>query len=84
MFRSRFQERYPESEISIDGEGYEDEDLDLMICADGDQIALEQFAVEVSHAVEAETGFFILAFVRPLADSREHVGEPNNAAGVPI
>ena len=82
LFRSRFRERYPEAEISIDGEGYEDEDLDVLIRVDGEQIALEQFAVEVSHAVEAATGFFILAFVRPPADSPDYVSGPN-PAGVP-
>ena len=65
LFKARFQERHPASHFLIDGDGYGDEDLVLTIIADGDQIALEQFAAEISHAVEAATGFFILPFVQP-------------------
>lgn len=70
LFKAEFRRRYPESEFAIDGEGYEDEDVDLDIYADGDQIKLEQHAVEVSHAVQAATGYFVLPFVRPAADFR--------------
>ena len=70
MFKAEFRRRYPESEFAIDGEGYDDEDVDLDIYADGDQIELEQHAVEISHAVQAMTGFVILPFVRPAADFR--------------
>jgi hypothetical protein len=65
MFKAMFGERFPHSRFLIDGEGYEDEDLDLNIYLDGDQFELEQYAVEVSHAVEQSTGYFILPFVLP-------------------
>jgi hypothetical protein len=67
MFQGLFRERYPQSWFLIDGEGYEDEDLDLNIYLDGDQLALEQYAVEVSHLVQQSTGYFILPFVLPAA-----------------
>ena len=41
LFKAEFRKRYPECEIAIDGEVYEDEDLDLVIRAKGDQIELE-------------------------------------------
>ena len=63
MFKAEFQKRHPESRFLIDGEGYEDEDLDLNIYVDGDQLALEE-AVEVSHLVQSATGYFILPFVQ--------------------
>lgn len=49
----------------IDGEGYEDEDLDLNVYMDGDQFELERYAVEISHRVQQATGYFILPFVLP-------------------
>ena len=67
MFKAVFCERYSQSWFLIDGEGYEDEDLDLNIYIDGDQLALEQYAVEVSHRVQQSTGYFILPFVLPAA-----------------
>lgn len=72
LFKREFLKRYPGSRILIDGEGYDDEDLDLKIYADGDQIELEQYGVEVSHQVQAATGYFILAFVDVPATSTAH------------
>ena len=71
MFKAEFQKQHPSSRFLIDGEGYEDEDLDLNIYAEGDQLTLEQYAVEVSHAVQAATGYFILPFVQVDEDARE-------------
>ena len=68
MFKAVFCERYPQSWFLIDGEGYEDEDLDLNIYLDGDQLALERYAVEVSHAVQQAGGYFILPFVLPASE----------------
>ena len=65
MFKREFQERYASSRVLIDGEGYEDEDLDLSIYADGDQFEMEQYAAEVSLKVQEATGYFILGFVEP-------------------
>jgi hypothetical protein len=65
MFKAKFSERFPHSRFLSDGEGYEDEELDLIIYLDGDQLELEQYAIEVSHAVEQSTGYFILPFVLP-------------------
>lgn len=65
LFKARFRARFHDSEPLIDGEGYEDEDMILTIHAVGDQIAMEQVAAEVSHEVEAGTGYVILAFVQP-------------------
>jgi hypothetical protein len=67
MFKAEFRRQYPTSEFLIDGEGYEDEDLDLNIYADGDQLELERYAVEVSHRIQSATGYFILPFVQPAA-----------------
>jgi hypothetical protein len=64
MFKAEFQRRYPRSEFLVDGEGYEDEDLDLNIYAEGDKYELERYAIEVSHAVQSATGYFILPFVQ--------------------
>jgi hypothetical protein len=58
-FESEFRKRYPRSRFLLDGEGYEDEDLDLNIYVDGDE--LEQYAVEVSRAVQQATLPFILS-----------------------
>jgi hypothetical protein len=52
MFKAEFRKRYPQSRFLIDGEGYEDEDLDLNIYVDGDQLELERHAVEVSHTIQ--------------------------------
>lgn len=65
MFKAEFRKRYPQSHFLIDGEGYEDEDLDLNIYVDGDQLELERYAVEVSHAVQQASGYFILPFIFP-------------------
>lgn len=51
MFKASFSARYPNSRLLIDGEDYEDEDLDLNIYIDGDQLELETYAVKVSHMV---------------------------------
>lgn len=67
MFKREFCTRYPQSRFLIDGEGYEDEDLDLNVYMDGDQFELERYAVEVSHAVQQASGYFILPFVLPAA-----------------
>lgn len=68
-FKREFTRRYPASRFLIDGEGYEDEDLDLDIFVDGDQVELEQHASEVSLRVQASTGYFILPFVVTEADT---------------
>jgi hypothetical protein len=52
----------------LDGDGYEDEDVDLNIYVDGDELALERYAVEVSHVVQQATGYFILPFIFPTAE----------------
>ena len=68
MFKAEFCKRYPQSRFLIDGEGYEDEDLDLNIYVDGDQLELERYAVEVSHMVQQASGYFILPFVLPASE----------------
>ena len=68
LFKTEFCKRYPRSRFLIDGEGYEDEDLDLNVYMDGDQLELERYAVEVSHAIQQATGYFILPFVLPAAE----------------
>jgi len=67
LFKVEFRKQYPQSRSLIDGEGYEDEDLDLNVYVDGDQLVLEQYAVEVSHTVQQVTGYFIppSSFLRP-------------------
>lgn len=67
-FKELFREQFPDSQFLIDGEGYEDEDLDLNIYLDGDQFEVEQYAVEVSHRVQQLTGYFILPFVLPTSE----------------
>ncbi len=64
MFKAEFRRVYPTSEFLVDGEGYEDEDLDLNIYVDGDELELERYAIEVSHAVQSATAYFILPFVQ--------------------
>jgi hypothetical protein len=64
LFKAEFRQWYPTSEFLVDAEGFEDEDLDLNIYADGDQVELERYAVEISLAVQAATGYFILPFVQ--------------------
>ena len=66
MFKAEVLERHPGSRFLIDGEGHEDEDLDLTIYLDGDQLSLEQEAIEITHLVHAATGYFILPFVQPI------------------
>jgi len=68
MFKADFCKRYPHSRFLIDGEGYEDETLDLNIHVDGDQLELEQYAIEISHAVQQATGYFILPFILPASE----------------
>lgn len=63
MFKAEFRKRYPQSRFLIDGEGYEDEDLDLNVYVEGDQLELERYAVEVSHTIQQATGYFILPFI---------------------
>lgn len=65
MFKKSFYERYPNSRFLIDGEGYEDENLDLDIYIDGDQLELETYAVKGEPHGSASTGYFILPFVLP-------------------
>ena len=67
LFKAEFCKRYPQSRFLVDGEGYEDEDLDLNIYVDGDQLELEQYAVEISHRVQQATRYFILPFILPAA-----------------
>ena len=76
MFKRQFQERYPSSRILVDGEGHEDEDLDLRIYADGDQFEMEQYAAEVSLNVQEATGYFILGFVEPETASLDSAATP--------
>lgn len=45
MFKDEFRKRYPQGSFLIDGEGYEDEDLDLNIYLDVDQLEAEQYAI---------------------------------------
>jgi hypothetical protein len=66
LFKEKFSSRYPESQFLIDGEGYEDEDLDLNVYADGDEVELGKYAAEVSTLVQEQTGYFILPFIIPL------------------
>jgi hypothetical protein len=68
LFKAEFCKRYPQSRFLIDGEGYEDEDLDLNIYVDGDQLELERYAIEISHQVQQTTGYFILPFILPAAE----------------
>jgi hypothetical protein len=68
LFKVEFRKRYPQSRFLLDGEGYEDEDLDLNIYLDGDALELERYAVEVSHSVQQATGYFILPFILPAAE----------------
>jgi hypothetical protein len=68
LFKTEFRKRYPQSCFLLDGEGYEDEDLDLNVYVDGDQLELERYAVEVSHTIQQATGYFILPFVLPAAE----------------
>jgi hypothetical protein len=68
IFKTEFCKRYPQSRFLIDGEGYEDEDLDLHIYLDGDQLELERYAIEVSHTVQQTSGYFILPFVFPASE----------------
>ena len=44
LFKAEFRKRYPQSRFLLDGEGYEDEDLDLNVYVDGDQLELERYA----------------------------------------
>ena len=68
MFKAEFCKRYPQSRFLIDGEDYEDEDLDLHIYLDSDQLELERYAIEVSHTGQQTSGYFILPFVFPASE----------------
>lgn len=68
LFKTEFRKRYPQSRFLLDGEGYEDEDLDLNVYVDGDQLELERYAIEVSHTIQQATGYFILPFILPMAE----------------
>jgi len=68
LFKVEFRKQYPQSRSLIDGEGYEDEDLDLNVYVDGDQLVLEQYAVEVSHTVQQVTGYFIPPLILPASE----------------
>jgi hypothetical protein len=68
IFKTEFWKRYPQSRFLIDGEGYEDENLDLNIYVDGGQLELERYAIEVSHTVQQTSGYFILPFVFPASE----------------
>lgn len=65
MFTAQFSRKYPESRFLIEGEGYEDEDLDLNIYVDGDEVETGTFSAEVSNLVQQQTGYLILPFVLP-------------------
>jgi len=71
-FKAEFCKRYPQSRFLLDGEGYEDEDLELNIYADSDQLELERYAIEVSHTVQQANGYFILPFVLPASGYPTH------------
>lgn len=66
MFKQEFSSRYPGSQFLIDGEGYEDEDLDLNIYVDGDEVEIGKYAAQVSARVQQQTGYFILPFILSL------------------
>ena len=68
LFKAEFCKYYPQSRFLIDGEGYEDEDLDLNIYIDGDQLELERYAIEISHQIQQTTGYFILPFILAAAE----------------
>lgn len=68
LFKVEFRKRYPQSRFLLDGEGYEDEDIDLNIYVDGEALELERYAVEVSHAVQQATSYFILPFILPAGE----------------
>lgn len=68
LFKAEFRSRYPQSRFLLDGEGYEDEDLDLNIYVDGTVLDLERYAVEVSHTIQQATGYFILPFIFPVTE----------------
>ena len=65
IFKEQVLKRYPESQFLIDGEGYEDEDLDVNIYVDADEIKAGQCAAEVSVKVFQQTGYLILGFIHP-------------------
>ena len=65
MFTSEFSRKYPESRFLIDGDGYEDEDLDLNVYLDGDEVEVGRFSAEVSNLVQQRTGYLIMPFVLP-------------------
>jgi hypothetical protein len=66
MFKEQFSHQYPGSQFLVDGEGYEDEDLDLNVYVDGDEVEIGKYAAEVSALVQQQTGYFILPFILPL------------------
>jgi hypothetical protein len=65
MFTAEFSRKYPESRFLIDGDGYEDEDLDLNVYLDGDEVEVGRFSAEVSNLVQQRTGYLILPFILP-------------------
>jgi len=66
IFKNELRNSYPDSKFLIDGDGYEDEDLDLNVYANGDEIEIGKYAAEVSYIVQQRTGYFILPFILPL------------------
>ena len=65
MFTSEFSRKYPQSRFLIDGDGYEDEDLDLNVYLDGDEVEVGRFSAGVSNLVHQRTGYLILPFIVP-------------------
>ena len=78
IFKIEFRKRYTDSKFLIDGDGYEDEDLDLNIYVEGDEIEIAKYAAEISHIVQQRTGYFILPFILPLTSYP--VSNPNLGA----
>jgi hypothetical protein len=74
MFKEQFLKYYPGSQFLIDGEGYEDEDLDVNIYVDADEIKAGKVAAEISVRLFQQTGYLILGFIHPLHESPLNLG----------
>ncbi|PYS27925.1 MAG: hypothetical protein DMF75_19585 [Acidobacteria bacterium] len=65
IFTAEFSRRYPATKFLIEGEGFEDEDLDLNVYLDGDEVEAGIYSAEVSNLVQQRTGHLILPFILP-------------------
>src|SRR5436309_2693997 len=65
MFTAEFSRRYPATKFLIEGEGFEDEDLDLNVYLDCDEVEAGMYSAEVSNLVQQRTGHLILSFILP-------------------